>query len=56
MKILITGGPGFIGSHLVDYLIKEGHEIICVDNFFSGKKENIAHHFKKQSDIGLASG
>ncbi|OGY89710.1 MAG: hypothetical protein A2927_00130 [Candidatus Komeilibacteria bacterium RIFCSPLOWO2_01_FULL_45_10] len=45
MKILITGGAGFIGSHLIDYLIKEGHEIICVDNFFSGKKENIAHHF-----------
>lgn len=45
MKILVTGGAGFIGSHLIDYLIRQNHEIICVDNFFSGKKENIAHHF-----------
>jgi len=45
-KILITGGAGFIGSHLIDYLVKQGHEVICVDNFFSGKRENIEHHFK----------
>jgi len=44
MKILVTGGAGFIGSHLIDYLLKEGHQVICVDNFFSGKKENIAQH------------
>ncbi len=44
MKILVTGGAGFIGSHLIDYLIAQGHQVICLDNFFSGKKENIAQH------------
>lgn len=42
-KILITGGAGFIGSHLCDRLIKDGHEVICLDNFFTGNKENIEH-------------
>ena len=46
MKILVTGGVGFIGSHLVDKLIAEGHEVICVDNFFSGERKNIEHHLK----------
>ena len=41
MRILITGGAGFIGSHLADRLIAEGHQIICVDNLFTGSKENI---------------
>lgn len=49
MKILVTGGAGFIGSHLIDYLIKEGHEIICVDNFFTGSKDNIKHHLKNKN-------
>ena len=42
-KILITGGAGFLGSHLCDRLIKDGQDILCVDNFFTGSKTNIAH-------------
>lgn len=42
-KILITGGAGFIGSHLCERLLKEGHEVICLDNFFTGSKNNIVH-------------
>ena len=43
MRILITGGAGFLGSHLSDLLLAEGHEIICMDNFLTGRPENIAH-------------
>ncbi|MDA7520791.1 SDR family oxidoreductase [bacterium] len=43
MKILITGGAGFLGSHLCDRLISEGNEVICLDNFFTGAKQNIVH-------------
>ena len=43
MRILVTGGAGFLGSHLCDRLIDNGDEVICVDNFFTGRKENIAH-------------
>ncbi|MGB1128233.1 MAG: UDP-glucuronic acid decarboxylase family protein [Opitutales bacterium] len=43
MRILITGGAGFLGSHLSERLLHEGHEIICLDNFFTGRKRNIAH-------------
>lgn len=42
-KILITGGAGFLGSHLCERLLNEGNEVICVDNFFTGSKRNIAH-------------
>jgi UDP-glucuronate decarboxylase len=42
-RILITGGAGFLGSHLSDRLIEAGHEVLCVDNFYSGRRENIAH-------------
>lgn len=42
-RILVTGGAGFLGSHLCDRLISNGHEVICVDNFFTGEKNNIAH-------------
>ncbi len=41
MRILVTGGAGFIGSHLIDRLMLEGNEVICLDNFFTGKKRNI---------------
>jgi len=43
MRVLITGGAGFLGSHLCDRLIEQGHEVICLDNFFTGRKANIQH-------------
>jgi UDP-glucuronate decarboxylase len=42
-RILVTGGAGFLGSHLCDRLIAAGHEVLCVDNFFTGTKRNVAH-------------
>jgi len=42
-RILVTGGAGFIGSHLCEYLLSMGHDVLCVDNFFTGAKRNIAH-------------
>jgi UDP-glucuronate decarboxylase len=42
-RILITGGAGFLGSHLCERLLADGHDILCVDNFFTGRKENVAH-------------
>jgi len=43
MRILVTGGAGFIGSHLCDRLIADGQEVLCLDNFFTGRRENILH-------------
>jgi len=43
MRILVTGGAGFIGSHLCERLISESHDVICLDNFFTGRRENILH-------------
>ncbi len=45
-RILITGGAGFLGSHLCERLLKDGNDIICLDNFFTGTKDNIAHLFE----------
>ncbi len=42
-RILVTGGAGFLGSHLCDKLIAQGHEVLCVDNYFTGSKNNVAH-------------
>ena len=42
-KILVTGGAGFLGSHLCDRLVTQGHHVLCVDNYFTGSKRNIAH-------------
>jgi UDP-glucuronate decarboxylase len=44
-RILITGGAGFLGSHLCDRLLKDGHHVLCVDNFFTGSKSNVSHLF-----------
>ena len=43
MRILVTGGAGFLGSHLCDRLLKDGHEVVCIDNLFTGRKANIDH-------------
>ena len=43
MRILVTGGAGFLGSHLCERLIAEDHDVICLDNFFTGRRENILH-------------
>lgn len=42
-RILVTGGAGFVGSHLCERLLKEENNVVCVDNYFTGSKENIAH-------------
>ena len=45
-RIVVTGGAGFIGSHLIDRLLAAGHEVICVDNLFTGRRHNIEHHLQ----------
>ena len=61
MKMLVAGGAGFIGSHLIDALLKEGHQVVCIDNFFIGTEKNISHlknnsHFSfYQKDLSVLS-
>src|ERR1700716_1998573 len=43
MRVLVTGGAGFLGSHLCERLMEQGHDVLCVDNYFTGRKDNIAH-------------
>jgi len=43
MRILVTGGAGFLGSHLCDRLLQDRHEVVCIDNLFTGRKSNIEH-------------
>lgn len=49
MRTLVTGGAGFVGSHLCDRLLAEGHEVLCVDTLITGQKENIAHRLGERS-------
>lgn len=47
--VLVTGGAGFLGSHLCDRLIADGHDVLCVDNFFTGVKTNVSHLLRHPS-------
>ncbi|NLE25363.1 MAG: SDR family NAD(P)-dependent oxidoreductase, partial [Clostridiaceae bacterium] len=54
-RILVTGGAGFIGSHLCERLLKDGNHVICLDNFFTGSKRNIAQ-LMNSKDFELITG
>ena len=49
MRNLVTGGAGFLGSHLIDRLISNNEDVICIDNFFTGNKNNISHHLNNKN-------
>ena len=42
-RVLVTGGAGFLGSHLCERLVAAGHDVVCVDNYFTGARDNIVH-------------
>ena len=42
-RILVTGGAGFLGSHLCDRLVEAGHDVLCIDNYFTGRRGNVRH-------------
>jgi len=48
-RVLVTGGAGFLGSHLCDLLVAAGADVLCVDNFYTGRKANIAHLLREPS-------
>ena len=57
-RVLITGGAGFLGSHLCERLVAQGTDVLCVDNYFTGRKDNIAHllgvsHFEAMRHLSL---
>jgi hypothetical protein len=48
-RVLVTGGTGFIGSHLCERLLQDGHEVLCVDNFYTGTRSNVRHLFSRSN-------
>ena len=42
-RVLVTGGAGFVGSHLCDRLLEDGHQVVCLDNLYTGSRDNVAH-------------
>ena len=54
MKTIVTGGAGFLGSHLCDFLLSKGHEVICIDNMVTGANKNIAHLLSNNLDNFIA--
>ena len=59
-RALVTGGAGFLGSHLCERLLNDGYDVICLDNFYTGSKDNIVHlmnnpYFELKGKTGLAT-
>jgi len=52
-RVLVTGGAGFLGSHLCERLLARGHDVLCVDNYFTGRKDNIAHLLRDPHFAGM---
>ena len=46
LRVLVTGGAGFLGSHLCERLLEDGHDVLCVDNFYTGTRANVASLFE----------